>query len=144
MTLTSRRRVLGLQSAGLGWRALSSKSCVSWHKGRSKTEKHIKGKKNINEALKDSICPKNTGNISKHCFLSSICKVNIMWWGVQFQLFATGVQHFDKVLKIPSAQQAAGDDSSFRVHKQSVQHCAHYCPSGPQPTTHFLHCLYKC
>lgn len=31
-----------------------------------------------------------------------------MWWGVQFQLFATGVQHFDKVLKIPSAQQAAG------------------------------------
>lgn len=108
MTLTSRRRVLGLQSTGLGWRALSSKSCVSWHKGRSKTEKHIKGKKNINEALKDSICPKNTGNISKHCFLSSICKVNIMWWGVQFQLFATGVQHFDKVLKIPSAQQAAG------------------------------------
>lgn len=45
MTLTSRRRVLGLQSAGLGWRAqgtegLSSESCVSWHKGRSKTGKN--------------------------------------------------------------------------------------------------------
>lgn len=31
-----------------------------------------------------------------------------MWWGVQFQLFAAGVQYVDKVLKIPSAQQAAG------------------------------------
>lgn len=31
-----------------------------------------------------------------------------MWWGLQFQMFAAGVQHFDKVLKIPSAQQAAG------------------------------------
>lgn len=44
MTLTSRRRVLGLQRAGLGWRekgtdGLSSGSCVSWHKGRSKTGK---------------------------------------------------------------------------------------------------------
>lgn len=47
MTLTSRRQVLGLQRAGLGYwgtGGFTSESCVSWHKGRSKTGKEQKEK----------------------------------------------------------------------------------------------------
>lgn len=47
MTLTSRRQVLGLQRAALGWSEtgagdFSSESCVSWQRGRSRTGKDTK------------------------------------------------------------------------------------------------------
>ena len=44
MTLTSRRRVLGLNRPGLGdrERGLYSDSIVSWHRGRSRTNEEEK------------------------------------------------------------------------------------------------------